>query len=277
MEPVTLFHAQPSLCSQKVRLALAEKGVRYSARTIDIGPRMENYEPWYVRLNPHAVVPTLQHGNQIVFDSARIVRYIDEAFPGPRLTPAEPALRAHMDDLIQRADRLPLRELSYGTIGGPLGFVARRGERSRIQRLHRKKAEAPELAAAYDAKIADVHRWFTTARDPVRVEAVKAQVLAVLDTVERELGVEPFLAGPEYSLADILWTVVLARMHMLGLGSEVARRPGLAAYYARVRARPSFQQADLWDRFGVGPALRFFLTGLRQKLTRAGQSPQPAT
>lgn len=277
METVTLFHIQPSLCSQKVRLALAEKGVRYRARTVDIGPRMENYEPWYVRLNPHAVVPTLQHGERVVFDSARILRYIDEAFPGPALTPSEPALRERMEDRVQRADRLRLRELSYGTMGGPLGFVARRGERSRIQRLLQKKAEAPELAAAYDAKIEDVRRWFAIARDPVRVQEVKAEVLAVLDGIERDLLAQPFLAGPAYSLADVIWTVVLARLRMLGLGREVDRRPGLAAYYARMRARPSFRQADLWDHFGVGTALRFFLTGLRQKLTGAGQDPQPVT
>jgi tetrachloro-p-hydroquinone reductive dehalogenase len=47
---VELFHFPPSLCSQKVRLALAEKGVVYDARLVNIGPVLENYEPWYARI-----------------------------------------------------------------------------------------------------------------------------------------------------------------------------------------------------------------------------------
>src|SRR5690606_35009157 len=113
MDDVTLYHALPSLCSQKVRLALAEKGVAYRAREVDIGPSMENYEPWYVRLNPRGVVPTLQHGDRVVTDSARILRYIDANFPGPALLPAEIEARAVAEALLDRQDRLRLRELSY--------------------------------------------------------------------------------------------------------------------------------------------------------------------
>lgn len=56
---VTLYDFPPSLCSQKVRLALAEKHVSYMNRFVDIEVRMQNYDPDYLRLNPHGVVPTL--------------------------------------------------------------------------------------------------------------------------------------------------------------------------------------------------------------------------
>ena len=80
---VKLYQFPASLCSQKVRLALVEKGVEHRQQFVDIELRMQNYEPWYVRLNPHAVVPTLVHGDRVVTDSARIIQHIDETFGGP--------------------------------------------------------------------------------------------------------------------------------------------------------------------------------------------------
>lgn len=51
-----------------------------------------------------------------------------------------------------------------------------------------------------------------------------------------------------YTLADVVWTVVVAPQHMLGR-SPLEDRPALARWYARMKARPSFREADLWERF----------------------------
>ena len=44
---------------QVARLALEEEGVKYRSRAMDIGSQMEHLEPWYIRINKSAVVPTL--------------------------------------------------------------------------------------------------------------------------------------------------------------------------------------------------------------------------
>ena len=46
---------------QVARLALEEAGVEYRSRAMDIGSQMEHLEPWYIRINKFAVVPTLIH------------------------------------------------------------------------------------------------------------------------------------------------------------------------------------------------------------------------
>ena len=74
-EGLILYHFPASLCSQKVRLALAEKGVRYATRVVNIGPAHENYEPWYMRLNPRGVVPTLVHDGELGLAAARHHRH----------------------------------------------------------------------------------------------------------------------------------------------------------------------------------------------------------
>lgn len=246
--PVLLYHHPGSLCSQKVRLALAEKGVPYEARVIDIGPRGQNFEPWYARLNPHMVVPTLVHDGAPVTDSARIVRYIDERFDGPALHAEDEAGKAAEARWMEVADRLPMRELSYGRVRGPLGWILRRSDRLRLRKLARHRDENPELRELYEAKMEEVRRWFATSRDPVQVGAILARVDEALGALDAHLEGRSFIGGERYGVADVLWTVVLGRLCALGQGARVAARSNVQAYLERMKARPSFEEASVWDR-----------------------------
>lgn len=248
---VVLYHIWPSLCSQHVRLALAEKGVVHQSRIVNIGPVMENYEPWYVRMNPAAVVPTLVHGERVVTDSARIVRYVDEAFDGPPLTPADAEARQRMEDLLDRVDRIPFRTLSYAQ-PSPWRtklFSSMVGLRER--RLRRFAAKHPDLREAYEAKIEDVVRWRAHIVEPEAIEAARAEVDRMLDETEALLADgRTYLVGESYTLADVLWTVGLARLAAIGRRAWLhdGSHPHLVRYYERMRGRPSFEEACIWER-----------------------------
>jgi glutathione S-transferase len=76
-----LFHAHNSTCSQKVRLCLAEKGIRdWISRSIDISKR-ENLSPEYLEINPNGVVPAFRHNGRPIVESAVMCEYLDEVFP----------------------------------------------------------------------------------------------------------------------------------------------------------------------------------------------------
>jgi glutathione S-transferase len=51
------------VCAAKVRFALAEKGVAWDGRYLDI-LKGDQFDPDYVKLNPKAVVPTLVHNGR---------------------------------------------------------------------------------------------------------------------------------------------------------------------------------------------------------------------
>lgn len=245
---VILYHHPGSLCSQKVRLALVEKGVDFDARTIDIGRKAENFEPWYVRLNPNAVVPTLVHDGVAVTDSARIVQYVDKAFDGPALHADKEADREVETRWLARADKLPLRELSYGRVKGPFGFLLRRSDGIRLRKLEKRRDENPELRHLYEAKMEDIKKWFATSRNPVEVDALEARVLSVLRELDAHLAGRQTIGGERYGVADVLWTVVLARLQMLGQRKAIRDCANVSAYYERMKARPSFARASVWER-----------------------------
>src|SRR5258707_15488703 len=76
-----LYHSVNSVCAQKVRVALAEKGLEYREHLMTL--RGDQFDEKYMKLNPNAVVPTLVHDGRPVIESSVILYYIDEAVPNP--------------------------------------------------------------------------------------------------------------------------------------------------------------------------------------------------
>jgi len=76
--------ATPTYRGQLVRLAACEKGCKWKHFLMDVVKGMTNLEPWYVKLNPKAYVPTMLVGveNTPICESANIMNYIDREFEG---------------------------------------------------------------------------------------------------------------------------------------------------------------------------------------------------
>jgi glutathione S-transferase len=251
-------------------LVLAEKGVEAKWTLVAAGPpTCETYEPWYMRLNPGGTVPTLVDGERVVADSREILSYVDAHFEGPALVPADADARAAMEELVAAFYELRYRDITYGSGKMAKGGAKANGFRLRNLIRRRAKAEASgdaELAAIYAAKQRDIEAFIASAGDASGVAAALAELDERLDELDarlREGG--PLLCGEAYTLADVVWTVCLARLHMLD-HDPLAGRPALAEWYASVRARPSFDAADVWERMKPGRMVKMLLTKLWPQL-----------
>ncbi len=103
---LVLYHSPYSTCSQKVRIALAEKGLAYESREINFA-REEHLAPEYLKLNPNGVVPTLVHDGEPVIDSSCILEYLDEVAPAPPLSPPTALGRAQMRAWLRYFEEVP--------------------------------------------------------------------------------------------------------------------------------------------------------------------------
>jgi len=88
-----LYHGPTSVCSQKVRLTLAEIGLDYESQELNL-QRGDQFDPGYMRLNPEAVVPTLIDADLALVESSLIAEYLDKTYNAGRLMPDAADLEA---------------------------------------------------------------------------------------------------------------------------------------------------------------------------------------
>ncbi len=245
-------------------MVLIEKGVRFDARIAVAGPPLfETYRPWYMHLNPGGTVPTLVCDGRAVTDSRDILHAVDQQFEGPALTPTDPGEAEEMHRWIAQAYDLPERILAYGS--ERLRAIGSKVNAARRRALTRQRLNAPELAQVYEAKIADIDRFMTEASDPTFAASLHQRLQTALNNLDKHLDTSEFVAGSSYSLADVVWTVTVARAVMRG-DQPLAKRPNLAAWYERMRERPSFHRADIWERFAPWKLLPVLAAKLRLQL-----------
>jgi glutathione S-transferase len=85
-----LWHAYPCPYCQRVRIGLAEKGLRYDERVIDLARK----PPELYALNPAGAVPVLVDGDAAIPESLVILEYLEDRFPERPLLPPDPLGRA---------------------------------------------------------------------------------------------------------------------------------------------------------------------------------------
>lgn len=230
-----LYQGSTSVCSVKVRLALAEKGLAFEGEVLDL-QRGDQHRPDYARLNPNEVVPTLVHDAKVVIESTLIIEYLDETFPQPALMPADSYGRytarlfmKKIDDYLHSAcstvtfataNRKVLIRKTPEELAAHLAKIPNPDYRERQRLAIAQGLAAPHVAQAlrnYDRYVADM---------------------------EEALSLHSYLAADAYTLADAAATPYLFRAEILGLdGLWRGRRPRVEAWYARIRERPSFPAA----------------------------------
>ena len=87
---------------------------------------------------------------------------------------------------------------------------------------------------------AAILRYLAARRDEAALTAALARFDRDLATLEAQVGDGPWVLGEDFTVADILVGHQLYRYFTI----DVPRtdRPGIAAYYARLRARPAFAE-----------------------------------
>ncbi|MFM9970811.1 MAG: glutathione S-transferase family protein [Burkholderiales bacterium] len=237
-----LYHSTHSTCSQKVRLCLAEKKLPWTGEHLNLR-RFDQLKPEFLAINHAGMVPVLVDDRWVADGSAaftlhesRVINeYLEETYPEVRLVPEDPRARARMrlwtkfsDDVATDAVKLP-------------SFV--KNIQPELQRL------APEEVRAMVAKIPDPkvrERWTNAVTKGISAADLQPSIerlTGMIERMDRSLRDGQWLAGDQYSLADIDIAPFVHRLIRCELFYLVEARPRVADWYERISSRPAYASA----------------------------------
>ena len=186
---------------QKVMWGIGE--LKLAHERIDIaGAFGKNKEAAYLGLNPNGLVPTLEDGDLVLWESNTILRYLAGLHGKGTLEPADPKARA-------RASQWMDWQLS---VLGPAIHETFWG-------LVRTPPEKRNLAA---------------------IEASKAKTTAAIKILDAQLAKTAYVAGDAFSMGDIPVGVFGYRFH--ALVTERPPLPHFERWFAAISARPAFHE-----------------------------------
>jgi glutathione S-transferase len=187
---------------RRVRIYLAEKGITVPTVQVDIG-KAENREPPFLAKNPLGGVPVLElDDGTFIAESIAICRYFEETNPNPPLFGTGAKQRA-LVEMWQR--RMELYLLT------PVAMT--------FQHTH----------AFFKGRIKQIGEWGELNREGA---------FNRLEWLDKELANRKFIAGDQYSVADITALVAID----FGAFSEIKLKPellNLARWYQEMSSRPS--------------------------------------
>lgn len=237
-----LYHGWASTCSQKVRLALAEKQLPYEGVVINLR-RFEQLTPEFLAINPKGVVPVLVHDGFTICESTIINDYLDDAFPEIPLRPADAAGRTRIamwNRFIDDVPTMAIKKPSYQKNLRPI-----------LQKL--SDAEIDD-AVSRMPNPENARRWRDAARNGIPEEelaAAHASLREMLERMQQALADSRWLAGDEYSLADVNTAPFVDRLATFPEYDLGRDWPRVADWYSRLRARPAFAAARFAEQIAT--------------------------
>ncbi len=195
--------------ARRVRMFLAEKGIQLETVPVDLAAR-EQMGDAYRAVNPRLAVPALElDDGTVLTESVAICRYLEELHPQPPLF-GEGALGKATVEMWHRRVELEGMQAVADAVRNSVEFFAGRAIAGPVD-----FEQIPELA-----------------------ERGRARIAVFYALLEEQLADSEFIAGPEFSIADIAALVAcdFAKVAKKRVGDDT---PNLKRWYDAMCERPS--------------------------------------
>ena len=247
-EGLHLFHFWGSSCSQKTRICLNLKDIKWNSHIIDLGIG-ENYTDYYLGINPRGLVPTLVIDGEVHIESNDIITLLDERFPNIPLIPE--GSETEISKLLEQEDELhlDLRTITFR-------FTQPRGKEPRSKETlqkYRDGGSGTVLGEADGDKEREISFWETVAEIGITDDAVRTSVgrfKAKLEELDHSLAKKINLLGETVTVFDVAWVIYVNRLVRCGYPLE-RLHPNVDRWFWLLRNRQEFD-----NELSVSPDLQ---------------------
>jgi glutathione S-transferase len=209
MSNIQVYGIPGSPFLRSVEITLHEKGLDYQLNALAPG---EHKQPEYLARHPFGRIPAFEHDGFAIYETQAILRYLDEVFPSPPLTPGNPKARARMNQAIGI-----IEWYYFPKAAAPIGF---------------NRIIGPRLLGMPG--------------DEAAIAEAMPMARTCFAEFDQLLGGKPYLTGDSVSLADIMLAAQLDLLSECAEGRElIGATNGLAGWLKRMVARPSFVATEM--------------------------------
>ena len=236
LKGIHLWHAGLSTCSQRARITLAELGHDFESHIIDLHAGEQASEA-YQQIHPNGVVPAMVHEGTLVIESIDIIAYLDEELGSGQLRPV--AQEQDIEKLLLQANSAqPMLKVCTFEFLFKAGPPTADAASEAYQKTH------------HNESLKQFHRDFRAGFERSRVDAAVNHVHEDFRMLDRLLSDgRTWLAGEEFSLADIAWMPNFHRFDLIGWPFD--HYPQLSRWFAAAAARDSYRIAlEEWEPQG---------------------------
>ncbi|KAJ7091000.1 glutathione S-transferase-like protein [Mycena epipterygia] len=194
-----------------VAMTLFEKQTPFELVVVDL-TKGEHKRPAHLAIQPFGLVPVIDDDGLVLYESRAICRYLAEKYAkqGTALIPTELKAKAFFEQAaaVEFAHFEPLAHEVY------------------VEGIAKPRNGTPV--------------------DPVALDKVIADLSAKLDVYEKILGTQEYIAGDEFTLADVFHVSFGSLLERGGCNLLTTKGPNIARYFRRIicwnsiRARPSW-------------------------------------
>lgn len=193
----TLWQIQVSHYSEKVRWALAHKGVEHRRRTPVPGSHMP-IALWLTR-GRQITFPVIEMDGRRIGDSTAIIAALEERYPDPPLYPADPEQRERalaLEDFFDEEVGPHTRRVAFHELIRDPERLAPILERTTPPPMNRMKRSSMAYAKALTGL-----RFAAGSRSAT--ERSRSKIIAGINRLEQELGDGEYLVGDTFTVADL--------------------------------------------------------------------------
>jgi glutathione S-transferase len=235
-----LWHGNLSSCSQRVRITLEEKGLKWTGHLVDI-PNNEHATEKYQKINPKGLVPALVDNGTLLIESCDIIDYLDKEYPKTPLRPVNPVFEPLLLEWLDKANKAQadLKLLSHEFLFRP--------------RKPMNDYQIENFAASHNNPdlVAFIREWQGNDVFPKeKIDDAVTRTDADFNLLNNTLADREWILGDNFTLADISWMPNIHRMTLMDWPLE--RYQHLEKWFNRVKMRQSYHNGLIaWEPKGL--------------------------
>ena len=233
-----LLHFAGSACSQKLRIFLNLKEIDWISHHIDL-TKNEQFDSWYLGINPRGLVPTLVHNGNVHIESNDIMQYIESVNTDVVLFPNE-----HINEIIESLEyedslHIDLRTLTFRFI------VPHKLGKKDLKLLDEKENFKGTIQGDLDRnKQKEIDFWKQHYKNGITDDQVIKSAnnfVVALDKIEKKLCESKYILNNRLSILDLAWFISINRIIIAGFPVKY-NYPNIKAWFQMLSSDKRFSR-----------------------------------